>query len=133
MKIRKSILTTSTGILLAVFGGMALAGPNPQKQQASGTKQVLPKSNTKAVNSVSRGTITSIDNQRLMMSRKKKDGKTEAVTFMLNSQTERKGDLKPGSKISVHYKNENNQLIATAVQAMPQRTASTAKKPVVKK
>jgi hypothetical protein len=131
MKIRKSILTTGMVVLLGVFGGAALA--TPQKPAASGAKRHALPSNSKAVNSVSRGTITSIDSERLVMSRKKKDGKTEDVTFMLNSQTERKGDLKPGSKVSVHYKNDNNQLLATAIQAMPQKTTSNAKKPVVKK
>jgi len=131
MKIRKSILTTSMAVALAVSAGMAFAGPGPQTHQASAKKQALPKSN-KSVNSVSRGIITAIDSERLTMSRKKKDGKTEDLTFMLNSRTERKGDLKPGSKVSVHYRNESNQLVATAVQAMPQKTASSTKKPVVK-
>jgi len=40
MKIRKSILTATTGVLLAAFGGMALASPTPQKPSSStATKQ----------------------------------------------------------------------------------------------
>ena len=93
MKIRKSILTAGTGVLLAVFGGTAIASPSPQKQPASAAKQALPKSNTKSVNSVSRGTISSIDNERLVISHKNTEGTTKNLTFMLNSQTERTGDL----------------------------------------
>jgi Domain of unknown function (DUF5666) len=131
MKIRKSILTASTGILLAAFSGMALASSNPQKPSSStATKQALPKADSKSATSVSRGTITSIDKDRLVLAHKAKNAKAEELTFMLNSKTERKGDLTPGSRVSVHYRAENNQLMATAIQAMPQKTA---KKPVVKK
>jgi hypothetical protein len=92
-------------------------------------KQALPKANSKSITRVSGGTITSIDNDRLVLSRRAKDGKIEELTFMLNSKTERKGDLKPGSLVSVHYRSENNQLMATAIQAMPQKAASNAKTP----
>src|SRR5262245_36345471 len=116
MTIRKSILSAGTGIILAAFGGSAIASPqNPP----SAVKQALPKSNTKPAINVSLGTISSIDASRLVMTHKMKNGKTEDLTFMLNSQTERQGVLKPGSKISVHYTNENNQLTATAIRAMP--------------
>src|SRR5262249_25235111 len=133
MKIRKSILTAGTGVLLAVFGGMAIASPSPQKQPASAAKQALPKANNKSVNRVNPGTNTSIDNKRLGRYQKNRKGTTKNLTFMLNSQTERTGDLKPGSKVSVHYRKENSRLVATAIQAMPQKTASSANKPVVKK
>jgi hypothetical protein len=134
MKIRKSILTTAAGLMLAAFSGMALASASPQKQPSPAvTKQSVPKSNNKAVTGVSRGTITSIDNDRLVLSHRKKDGKAEELTFMLSPKTERKGELTSGSQISVHYRTENNQLMATAIQAVPQKTASHAAKPVVKK
>jgi len=134
MKIRKSMLAATTGILLAAFSGTALAGQNTQKPASSkAAKQALPKANTKSTSRVSRGTITSIDNDRLVLSHKGKSGKAEELTFMVNSSTQKKGDLKPGSQASVHYRSENNQLMATAIQAMPQKTASNAKKPVVKK
>jgi hypothetical protein len=134
MKIRKSILTATTGVLLAAFGGMALASPTPQKPSSStATKQALPTADHKSATSVSRGTITSIDKDRLVLTHKAKNGKAEELTFMLNSKTERKGDLTPGSRVRVHYTTENNQLIATVIQAMPEKTASNAKKPVVTK
>jgi hypothetical protein len=68
-----------------------------------------------------------------VLSHQGKNGKAEERTFVLNSKTERKGNLTPGSQVSVHYRSENNQLMATAIQAIPQKTASNAKKPVVKK
>ena len=132
MKIRKSILTTAAGVMLAVFSGIALASANPQKQSSpTVAKQSLPKSQGKSV-SVSRGTIKSIASDRLVLSHQE-NGKAEDLTFMLSPKTERKGDLTSGAQVSVHYRTENNQLMATAIQAVPQKTAGNAKKPVVKK
>jgi len=132
MKIRKSILTTAAGVMLAAFSGVTLASANPQKPSSpTVTKQAVPKSQSKSLTGISRGTITSIDSNRLVLSRKKK-GKAEELTFMLSPQTERKGDLTSGAQVSVHYRTENNQLMATVIQARPQKRA-TAKKPVVTK
>src|SRR5262245_53113723 len=107
MKISKSMLAATTGALLAIFSGMALASPSPQKATS---KHAVPKARSKSTTSISRGTVTSIDNDRLVLSHKGKTGKPEELTFMLNSKTERKGDPKAGSTVSVHYRNENNQL-----------------------
>ena len=133
MRIRESFLPVTTGVLLTVFSGMALASPNPQKQSsAAATKQALPKPQGKAVTGTSRGTITSIDNNRLVLSTKK-GGKAEEQTFMLSPTTQRKGDLTAGKVVSVRFRTENNQLTATAIQAAPQKAVSSAKKPAVKK
>jgi hypothetical protein len=133
MKIRKSILTTAAGVMLAAFSGMTLASASPQKQSSpADAKQAVPKSNNKSVTGVSRGTIKSIDNDRLVLSHKK-NGKAEEMTFMLSPKTERKGDLTSGAHASVHYRTENNQLMATVIQAVPQKTASSPKKSVVTK
>jgi hypothetical protein len=116
MKIRKSILSAGTGVLLAACGGLAIASP---QHSTPAVKQALPSSNTKSASNVSRGTITSIDDSRLVMTHKTRNGKTENLTFMLNPQTERRGVLKPGSKISVHYTKEKSQLMATAIRVTP--------------
>jgi hypothetical protein len=132
MKIRTSILTAAAGTLLAAYSGMAQA--NSQKpSNSTATKQAVPKGSAKSAASVRRGTIKSIDNDRLVLSHKDKNGKAEELTFMLNSKTERKADLKTGSDVRVHYRTENNQLIATAIQATPQKTALNERKPPVKK
>ncbi len=74
-----------------------------------------------------------LDNDKLVLSHKGKNGKAAERTYMLNSKTEKTGNLTPGSSVSVHYRSENNQLVATAVQAMPHKMTSNAKKPVTKK
>lgn len=61
------------------------------------------------------GTITSIDEGKLVLSHKVK-GKDETTTFILNADTKKEGDLKTGARVTVHYKVENNQNIATQVR-----------------
>lgn len=133
MKIGKSIITTTAGVLLAAFSGMALATAGPQKQSSPAvTKQVTQIPENKSTTSVSQGSITSINSNQLVLSHTK-DGTAEKLTFMLSPKTERKGDLTPGAQVTVHYRTEDNHLMATAVQAMPLPTASNAKNPIVKK
>jgi hypothetical protein len=125
MKIQKSILTAAAVVVLTAFSGIALASPNPQEQSSrTATKPAIPKSQIKSVTGISRGTITSMDHDRLVLSHKKLLHKAEELTFMLSPTTERIGDLKPGAQVSVHYRTENNQLLATVIQAKPRNIAS---------
>jgi len=129
MKFTKSILTVTAGALLAAVSGMAQTSPQPAKPAAStAAKHAAPKADKKPMAMVSRGTIKSIDNDRLVLTHKGKNGKSEDTTYMLSSSTEKKGDLKAGAKASVHYRSENNQLTATSVQAMPAKTSKSVKK-----
>ena len=123
MKISKTILTVTAGVLLAGVSGMAQTSSQPQKPSTStSAKHAVPKADTKPAARVSRGTIKSIDNDRLVLTHKAKNGKPEDTTYMLNSSTDKKGDLKAGGKATVHYRSENNELMATSVQAMPAKS-----------
>ena len=124
MKIRNSILNAGALVVLTAFSGIAIAG---SQKTSSPVKQATTESNKKAASIVSRGTISSIDDSRLVMTHKKQNGQTEELTFMLSSSTERKGDLKVGTPVNVHYTNVNNELRATAIQA--EKSASNTKKP----
>jgi hypothetical protein len=126
------MLIATAGLFLS-SSGMALASPAQKPANSTAQKQALPKTTSKTTTHVSHGTVTSIDNDKLILSHKGKNGKAAERTFMLNSKTEKRGDLKPGSDVSVHYRTENNQLVATSVQATPHKMASNAKKPVTKK
>jgi hypothetical protein len=57
-----------------------------------------------------------------VLTHKAKNGKREDTTYMLSSSTDKKGDLKAGAKATVHYRSENNELMATSVQAMPAKS-----------
>jgi hypothetical protein len=69
----------------------------------------------KATAASANGTISSIDESTLVLSHKVK-GKDETTTFVLNAATKKEGDLKPGAKVTVHYKTEGGQHIATLVK-----------------
>jgi hypothetical protein len=43
------------------------------------------------------------------------------LTFVLSSSTHREGDLSVGAVVSVRYRREGNQLLATAVSAHPEK------------
>jgi hypothetical protein len=73
-------------------------------------------SSKNAVLNASNVTIVSIDEHRLVVSRTVK-GKTEEVRFVLNPETVRMGNLNVGSHVTVHYKTQNHENIATSIQA----------------
>lgn len=61
-------------------------------------------------------TIVSIDAHQLVVSRMIK-GKPEQIRFVLNADTVRAGTLSVGSHVTVHYRTQNHENIATSVQA----------------
>ena len=61
------------------------------------------------------GTISSMDSGSLVL-KHKVAGKDQETTFILNGETKKEGDAKVGSKVTVHYKVENNQNIVTLVK-----------------
>ena len=76
------------------------------------------------------GTITSIQADQLVISRMVR-GKATPMTFALNSQTERTGNLVAGARVSVQYREANNQNVAAAVRELPADSAAkTAKTPL---
>ena len=61
------------------------------------------------------GTITSINANEIVITKKVR-GKAEQAKFAINSQTQRSGDLTAGHPVTVQYREENQQKIATAVR-----------------
>jgi hypothetical protein len=111
---------------LIVGGALTLAGTGYASQAAQSpaaapaAKQTA-KASSKAMTSVTRGTIKSIDDKQIVVERKLKSG-TKDMTFAMNSNTQKQGDLKAGEQVVVHYRKDNNQEVATMV-----RTAKAAK------
>jgi|SRR5579884_2296181 len=103
---------------LIAGGALALAGtgfasqassPAPAKQAAKAS------ASNKAMTSVTRGKIKSINDSQIVIERKLKSG-TKDMTFALNSSTQKQGDLKAGERVVVHYRKDNNQEVATMVR-----------------
>jgi hypothetical protein len=60
------------------------------------------------------GTITSIDNNQVVINEKVK-GKEQPMTFKLDSSTKRNGNLTTGKMVRIHYRSQNHQNVATAI------------------
>jgi len=61
------------------------------------------------------GTITSIDSNQVVVSEKVK-GKDQTMTYSFDSATQKSGNLAVGTPVTVQYRTENSQNIATTVR-----------------
>ena len=77
------------------------------------------------------GTITSIEANLLVITRKIR-GKAEQVSFQINSQTQRSGNLVAGNRVSVQYREADHQNIAATVRELPQEAAAKSGKTAYK-
>ena len=111
---------------LAALGGadviLDVMGAKP-KAKSTSTASTKPAAATS--HSVS-GTVKAMDATMLTVTPSGKD-KTDLMV-MMNTSTTKEGSLAVGSKVSVHYKEENGQKIATSVKASAAKPASSGKK-----
>jgi hypothetical protein len=73
------------------------------------------------------GTIASIDANQVVIAKKVR-GKAEQVTFAINSQTQRLGNLVTGTRVSVQYRETDHQFAAAAVRELPSEAAARSGK-----
>ena len=73
------------------------------------------------------GTITSIDNNQVVINEKVK-GKEQPITFKVDSSTKKSGNLTTGTAVRVHYRTENHQNVATAIRERGAKSAKTTNK-----
>jgi hypothetical protein len=72
------------------------------------------------------GTISSIDNNQVVIN-EKVNGKQQPMTFMLDPSTKKTGNLTTGTKVAIHYKNQNNQKVATSIRERGTKSAQAGK------
>ena len=112
------------GLTVALCGGV-LAGQKDTKAKtnppASQAKTTQPATH------FTQGTITSMDSDKLVLNRKGR-GKAQQVTFMLNPQTQRYGNLATGTRVTVQYREDNNQRVAAAVRETEAKSAGQPSK-----
>lgn len=113
----KKILVVMIGLCL-LLSVAAFAQTTPAKKVVTPAAKVIQAS----------GVIKSADASSLVVTHKV-DGKDTDTTFVLNADTVKHGDMTPGAKVTVHYKVDGSQNIATDVKATP----APAPKPVTKK
>jgi hypothetical protein len=73
------------------------------------------------------GTITSIDNNQVVVN-EKVNGKEQPMTFKLDSSTKKNGNLTTGTAVRIHYRSQNNQNVATAISERAAKSAKTSNK-----
>ena len=76
---------------------------------------------------VASGTIASIDDSHVVINEKVK-GKEQPMTFNVNSSTQKSGSLKAGAPVTIQYRTENNQNVATSVRERSTEPVGTAQK-----
>ena len=82
--------------------------------------------------SVTHGAITSIDANQVVVSEKGKDGKTSARTFMIDKDTSKAGNLAIGNDVTVHYRSENDHMMATSLVGKAGKSKGAAKTSIKK-
>jgi hypothetical protein len=114
-----------TGLLAVTLSTVASAGQKSTKANSNPPASPQAKTSQPATH-FTQGTITSIDANQLVISKKVR-GKAQQVTFAINSQTQRDGNLVTGSRVSIQYREADHQNIAAAVRELPAETAKTGK------
>jgi hypothetical protein len=115
-----------TGLLAVTLSTVASAGQKSTKANSNPPASPQAKTSQPATH-FTQGTITSIDANQLVISKKVR-GKAQQVTFAINSQTQRDGNLVTGSRVSIQYREADHQNIAAAVRELPaETTAKTGK------
>ncbi len=100
--------------LVLVLVGSAFAAASKHSSNASGIMKMS-------------GTVVSSTSSELVLSSKMK-GKAEQETFVVNPQTKTRGTLSAGETVTVRYKNENGQKVATMISAHKMAAATTKSK-----
>src|SRR5712691_2058176 len=101
----------SIALCVAVFGGQKNTKANPNLPASPQAKTAQPATH------FTQGTITSIDTNQMVLAKKVR-GKTEHMSFAINSQTQRVGNLAAGTRVSVQYREADSQNIAAAVREL---------------
>jgi hypothetical protein len=102
--------------LALIFAGAAQAAQTTAPKKATTRKAAAVHEMT------TRGVISSIDATQLTITHKVK-GKDESMNLVLNPSTKQEGTLTAGARVTVRYRKDNNEMVATSVRAQ----AATAK------
>ena len=105
---------------------------SPQRAKASANPPASPQAKTsQPATHFTQGTIASIDANQLVITKKVR-GKAQQVTFAINSETQRSGNLATGSRVSIQYREIDRRNIAAAVRELAAESAAERSKPASK-
>jgi hypothetical protein len=121
-------LALLAGSALAISGSLYAQNTYPSKNPAPATstksqtgKSAPAPAAKKSADHVARGVVKSLSDDQLVLERNGKNKKE--MTLTMDSSTKKTGDIKAGSHVIVHYRNENNRDVATSVRPMAQKQA----------
>ena len=92
----------------------------PAATQPAMKKEAPAKKAAAVANKTTAGTVKSSSASALVISKGGKD-----QTFVVNSSTETKGTLNAGAHVTVHYKMDGTNMVATAITAQPMKAAKS--------
>jgi hypothetical protein len=111
----------STVAIVALAGALPLPSSAQQKPTQTATKATQASPAKPRVEHVAQGSVvTMTDTSMVVRVKKGKD-----LTLALNTDTEKTGDIGIGKQVTVHYRNDKGQHVATSIQqsAAAQNTA----------
>jgi hypothetical protein len=119
-----------TGLIVGVLAAIPLVGAaqtsSPTKVQSKpATKTAMSKSTTTATHATT-GVVKSMSDTSLVISR---PGKKGEETFVINSSTQKNGTVAVGSPVSVRYRTEGKDHVATAIMAQQTKKSPEHKMP----
>src|SRR5437667_8499190 len=117
------VVVVTLGTAVSAAQKQTKVKPNPPASPQAKTSQ--------PATHFTQGTITSIEANQLVITRKIR-GKAEQVSFQINSQTQRSGNLVAGNRVSVQYREADHQNIAATVRELPQEAAAKSGKTAYK-
>jgi NH3-dependent NAD+ synthetase len=131
MLLKVHLFALAAGITAALCVVAVSAGQRNNKAVSNPPASPQAKTSQPATH-FTQGTITSIQANQIVITRTVR-GKAGQMTFTLTPQTQRSGNLVDGTRVSVQYREANNQNIATAVSELstkdPANSGKTALKP----
>jgi NH3-dependent NAD+ synthetase len=131
MLVKVHIFALVAGITAALCVVAVSAGQRNNKAVSNPPASPQAKTSQPATH-FTQGTITSIQANQIVITRTVR-GKAGQMTFTLTPQTQRSGNLVAGTRVSVQYREANNQNIAAAVSELstkdPANSGKTALKP----
>jgi hypothetical protein len=116
MLVKVHIFSLVAGITAALCVVAVSAGQRNNKTVSNPPASPQAKTSQPATH-FTQGTITSIQANQIVITRTVR-GKAGQMTFTLTPQTQRSGNLVAGTRVSVQYREANNQNIAAAVSEL---------------
>lgn len=120
------------GSFLAVIAALILAAGAAFAAQSSGTSNTKPATQSatqaeKAVVHHETGMVSSMTGTELVLEHKWR-GKEEKTKFMLDSNTKKDGTIEQGKEVTVYFRHEKGERLATEIKLSENKVRTETKK-----